>query len=185
MAEFSFGITWSLKYRCSFVGVTEEGAELVTWKLHSVWKQVKTPEDLAVLLKFSPFWSQTFPSYSLSPCGPKPHIARWNQNPLGLSALPLTLFMKQRSLKSTRAESISRVIRACGVPWIIWNSSCGEVQGVSDWLDKPHVLLEKERKKKRKEKDISWWVGGPDESRKEDTGKICNALNESFCPGVL
>lgn len=58
MAEFNFGITWSLKYRCSFVGVTGEGAELVTWKLHSVWKQVKTPEDLAVLLKFSPFWIQ-------------------------------------------------------------------------------------------------------------------------------
>lgn len=157
MAEFSFGITWSLKYRCSFVGVTEEGAELVTWKLHSVWKQVKTPEDLAVLLKFSPFWSQTFPSYSLSPCGPKPHIARWNQNPLGLSALPLTLFMKQRSLKSTRAESISRVIRACGVPWIIWNSSCGEVQGCL--IDLTSLMSYLKKKEKRREKKKTYHGG--------------------------
>lgn len=58
MAEFNFGISRSLKYRCSFVGVTGEGAEIVNWKLHSVWKQVKTPEDLAVLLKVSPFWIQ-------------------------------------------------------------------------------------------------------------------------------
>lgn len=140
MAEFYFGLALSLKHRCSSVGVTEEGTELVTWKLYSVWNQVKTPEDLSVLLKFYPSQTHTEPStaakhfpYGLSLCRPNPHIAQWNQDPLGLSILLLTLFMKQRSLKSRRAESISRVIRGCEVHWIIWNSSCGKVQ-VPMWL---------------------------------------------------
>lgn len=54
MAEFNFGLGLSSEHRCSSVGVTEEGTQLATWKLYSVWKQVKTPEDLSVLPKFYP-----------------------------------------------------------------------------------------------------------------------------------
>lgn len=35
-SEFSFSLALSSKHRCSSVGVTEEGTELVTWKLYSV-----------------------------------------------------------------------------------------------------------------------------------------------------
>jgi len=52
MAEFNFALALSSKHRCSSVGVTEKWTGLVTWKLYSVWKKVKTPEDLLVLLKF-------------------------------------------------------------------------------------------------------------------------------------
>lgn len=36
IAEFNFGFALSSKHRCSSVGVTAEGTELVTWKLYSV-----------------------------------------------------------------------------------------------------------------------------------------------------
>lgn len=39
----------------------------------------------------------------------------------------------------------------------------------------------KRKKEEKKVKDMSWWLGGPAKSSKEDTGKICNAFNnDSF-----
>lgn len=141
MAEFNFGLALSSKHRCSSVGVAEERTELATCKLYSVWKQVKPPEDLLVLLKFytplihfeSGTAAKCFSPMACYSAGQKPHIIQCDQAPPVLSVVSLTLFMKQMSPKSRREESISRVITACEVQWISWNSSCGEVI-VPVWL---------------------------------------------------
>lgn len=143
MAEFNFAIAWSLKYRCSFVGVTWEGTELVTWKLHSVWKQVRTPEDLTVLLRFFPFLdtAKHFLHTACHPAGQNPTLLRgirilwdfqhyhshysWNGGQWSLWEQKV-LAEWSELVKFTKLLEILPVVR----------SKCQ-----SDWLDKPHVLL--------------------------------------------
>lgn len=143
IAEFNFGFALFSKHRCSSVGVTVEGTELVTWKLYSVWKQITTPEDLSVLLKFYPSLIHIEPMQQLniSFLWPKPHIVQWSQGPLGLS-LCYSHYSWNRGHWSLGEQEVlveqSQFVK-CAELFEIPHVVMSKYQ--SDWLTKPWVLF--------------------------------------------